>query len=104
VTRVKVVRNPYDGIQLPKPLKLDMKQAACRTYRKPELWFSDDEHEQAQAKQVCSGSWLDGIEPCPIATACLLAALDNDIKDGVWGGLSPRQRTDLKKKMQQTLG
>ena len=81
-------------LTLASPLKLDTEDAACRLYRQPELWFSDDPNERRQAKRICKGL-------CPIRMECLQAALDANIQDGIWGGLSGRQRTDLRKKLRK---
>lgn len=42
------------------------------------------------AKLVCRG--------CDVRTKCLDYALENDIYEGVWGGMSERERRKLKKR------
>lgn len=34
---------------------------------------------------------------CPVRDACLQHALEHDERFGIWGGLSPDERRDLKK-------
>lgn len=55
----------------------------------PELWWpvgreSKDKHWRA-AIAVCD-------QPCPVKWQCLQWAIDNDIRDGIWGGMSPSER------------
>ena len=48
-------------------------------------------YERAQAaKQICNGAW--GVDPCPVRDDCLAYAVYNDIRHGIWGGASHRQR------------
>jgi WhiB family redox-sensing transcriptional regulator len=44
----------------------------------PELYFSEDEMEVAQAKSLCEG--------CPVRAQCLEGALSRQEPAGVWGG------------------
>jgi WhiB family redox-sensing transcriptional regulator len=44
----------------------------------PELFFSEDELEVAQAKSLCGG--------CPVRAQCLEGALSRQEPAGVWGG------------------
>lgn len=61
-----------------------------------ELWFPAEvsrrgrhrHGEDRAAKQIC--------ESCPVSHQCLQHALDHDESDGVWGGLSPQERRELK--------
>lgn len=57
----------------------------------PNLFFPEDGHKiQARiARQVCA--------VCPVADDCLAYALDNFIRDGIWGGTSERQRRVLQR-------
>jgi WhiB family transcriptional regulator, redox-sensing transcriptional regulator len=54
-----------------------------------ELMFSTAA-EQQLIKRLC--------RRCPVATNCLLEALDNRIEYGVWGGLTERERRALLRK------
>lgn len=45
---------------------------------------------QNQAVQICHG--------CPIRVACLTEAMEHRIEDGVWGGMTVRQRHALRRK------
>lgn len=64
----------------------------------PDLWFPEFIRNPAEraktienAKAICNG--------CAYKTDCLQFALDNEIGDGIWGGVLPEQRTirELKK-------
>lgn len=51
-----------------------------------ELFFHtpNDDYAIAEAKEICS--W------CPVRRQCFNYALDNEVKDGVWGGLTESER------------
>jgi WhiB family redox-sensing transcriptional regulator len=66
------------------------KHAACRD-TDPELFFPDSvaTEQAAQARKVCRS--------CPVARECFGFALANRIGFGIWGGYSPKQRTQFLK-------
>lgn len=51
-----------------------------------ELFFHtpNDDYAIAEAKEICS--W------CPVRRECFNYALDNEVKEGVWGGLTESER------------
>ena len=56
----------------------------------PELFFNDgNQFAYATAIQICSG--------CPVVNECLDYAINQNITDGVWGGLTPTQRYAMRK-------
>jgi WhiB family transcriptional regulator, redox-sensing transcriptional regulator len=57
--------------------------ALCRQ-TDPELFFPDKGGSCEPAKRVC--------RVCPVRGECLDHAIRHHETDGVWGGLSPRQR------------
>lgn len=57
----------------------------------PELFFPEIGESSVDAKRVC---WR-----CDERTDCLQWALDHDERWGVWGGLGPGQRQQLRKKI-----
>lgn len=59
------------------------KRSAC--IEQPEAFF--DWRLVKQAKSIC--------ETCPVKTECLEFALANNEQDGVWGGLTPKERKSL---------
>lgn len=68
-------------------------EAACRT-EDPALFFPVGDSGPhlvtiEQAKAICRN--------CPSATPCLTWALTNSIDDGVWGGLTWRERAALRR-------
>ena len=66
-----------------------MDDAACTT-TDPELFFQEKEGwaSAEMAKAICG--------TCPVRDICLQYALDNDINEGIWGGLTARDRAALR--------
>lgn len=66
---------------------------ACRAYD-PDLWFPlgwqgpANERQIGQAKSVCA--------VCPVRIACLEYALANGEADGIYGGLTPKERRGMR--------
>ena len=54
----------------------------------PEAFFPEKGGSTREAKRVCNG--------CAVRTECLEAALTNDERFGIWGGLSERERRRLR--------
>jgi hypothetical protein len=65
--------------------------ALCREVDTGELWFPEKGGSNATAKQVC--------QACPVREACLQWAVDHDERYGVWGGLSERERRQLRREV-----
>lgn len=63
-------------------------KAACQTIPNPDLMHPDQYGETRAAKKICAD--------CPVKAECLKWALDNDERQGVWGGLSETDRARLK--------
>lgn len=93
------------GIEAAKPLTLPkipwMKLGACRGTKDPDKFFreradrsgvkNDIEGNTKDAKKMCRG--------CPVATECLLWALEHDEEYGIWGGSTPDERHKMKRYM-----
>jgi WhiB family transcriptional regulator, redox-sensing transcriptional regulator len=58
-------------------------QARCRGVD-PEIFHPSDEDDGVEAKAICA--------VCPVREPCLEYALTAREKDGVWGGLTARER------------
>ena len=56
----------------------------------PEAFFPEKGGSTREAKRVCTG--------CSVRAECLEAALTNDERFGIWGGLSERERRKLKRR------
>jgi len=50
----------------------------------PEIFHPSDEDDGAEAKAICA--------ECPVREACLEYALTTREKEGVWGGMTARER------------
>ncbi|MDM4721131.1 WhiB family transcriptional regulator [Micromonospora sp. WMMA1363] len=55
----------------------------------PEAFFPDKGQQPNAAKRIC--------RRCDVETECLQYALEHDIRWGVWGGHSERERRKLKR-------
>lgn len=55
----------------------------------PEAWFPEKGGSTAAAKRIC--------QACPVQQECLERALARDERFGVWGGLSERQRREVRR-------
>lgn len=72
---------------------------ACRNGSyDPELWWPVSEGTLlgAQAKAICQ-------RLCPVRRACLSHALNQDEREGIWGGYEPSERQALKAKRKRAL-
>lgn len=55
-----------------------------------DAWFPEKGGSVREPKRICSR--------CPVQAECLQYAMDEDIRFGVWGGLSERERRALRKR------
>lgn len=79
------------------PLLPGWSQHAACADADPETWFPEKGGTTNPAKRVCNGD--DTRPPCPVREACLAYALDHDIRWGVWGGCSERDRRRLRERL-----
>lgn len=54
-----------------------------------QFFFPEPGNSVREAKRICAA--------CPIRSACLEYALNNDERFGVWGGLSEKERYGLRR-------
>jgi hypothetical protein len=59
-------------------------------------FFVDKGESSNDAKLICNGSVDRGVPPCQVRDQCLQYALDHDDEHGIWGGLSPRERRQVR--------
>lgn len=62
------------------------KSASCASVD-PEIWFPEQGSSGTDAKIICAS--------CPVRLECLTDAIDNDMTEGIWGGLNPAQRHEV---------
>jgi WhiB family redox-sensing transcriptional regulator len=69
--------------------------ARCRGVD-PEVFYpvSDDDADAEQAKSICAA--------CPVREPCLEFALSTREKNGVWGGLTERERRRVLRRRRKT--
>jgi WhiB family redox-sensing transcriptional regulator len=72
-------------------------RAACKN-ADPNLFFPEKNATKSfkEAAAIC--------KTCPVSEDCLRFAMNNQIQYGVWGGLSPKQRTRRRNQMIRSLG
>lgn len=79
------------------------KDAVCAS-TDPEDFFPDKGGSTAFAKATCNGGRAlskagpSPMEGCPVREQCLEWALAHEVRYGVWGGLSERERRRLARK------
>lgn len=66
-----------------------MQDARCAEFDDPDLFFSNRSEDIMVVRKVC--------EKCPVRFACAEYAIENQIEDGVWGGLSESDRAFIRK-------
>ena len=66
----------------------DWRDAANCSTTDPELFFPESS-DVRPAKKICAA--------CDVTEICLAFALENHIKEGVWGGLSGKERRALRR-------
>jgi hypothetical protein len=71
-----------------------IKFPATRDY---DPWYVEDESsdDSTEAKKICTGE--DDKRPCPLREHCLEFALTNNERYGIWGGMTPEERAQLRK-------
>ncbi|MFG2374941.1 WhiB family transcriptional regulator [Streptomyces sp. NPDC048504] len=68
---------------------LDWQQEALCAQTGADFFFPEPGSSVREAKRICG--------MCPIRSACLEYALDNDERFGVWGGLSEKERLEIRR-------
>jgi WhiB family redox-sensing transcriptional regulator len=66
------------------------RQAAACEGSPSNVFYPENEFEMAAAKAICAR--------CPVRNVCLETALRNNERYGVWGGLTPRERTRVRRR------
>jgi WhiB family redox-sensing transcriptional regulator len=69
-----------------------VEQAACAS-TDPEIFFPARDDPGTQARQVCGR--------CPVSDNCLAYALQSGEEFGIWGGLNPAERKNLRRTLQR---
>lgn len=59
-------------------MKMQVVRVECQ--KNPELWFSEDKNDMADAISICNR--------CPLKDTCLRQAIENHEVNGIWGGVS----------------
>jgi WhiB family redox-sensing transcriptional regulator len=69
--------------------ELAWQQEALCAQTGADFFFPEPGSSVREAKRICG--------MCPIRDACLEYAMDNDERFGVWGGLSEKERLELRR-------
>jgi WhiB family redox-sensing transcriptional regulator len=75
-------------------IRFDIKGAPCQSGVDPELFFPDsmDRKKIEEAKAVC--------KECSVITECLTFAIRTR-SEGVWGGMTTRERQNYRRRMER---
>lgn len=65
-------------------------EAICAQIGNWDLWFPDKGESSKDARRIC-------VTACPVRAACLRFAMEEDVREGIFGGFSPRDREKLRK-------
>lgn len=79
-----------DTLPTPTPYRKDW--ASCKGMD-IDIWYPDNEDDDEAnflAKEICLG--------CPIREGCLNKAMAEGTKDGIWGGLTYRERYNFRRR------
>ncbi|MGH9198090.1 MAG: WhiB family transcriptional regulator, partial [Acidimicrobiia bacterium] len=71
-------------------------RAACREYDNV-LFFGADEGESEIEKQTREAHARSICQTCPVKEPCLEFAMETNQKYGIWGGLTDKERSSLKR-------
>jgi hypothetical protein len=83
------------AIRLRMPVPASWRHGRCRQLQVTS-WADDPPFDRDQQDDMIT--FCNEPSPCPIRSDCLLFALSNNCADGVWGGMSPRDRRALRRK------
>lgn len=69
----------------------------------PHIWDGESSEDTRIAKRGCNGevqsrNGTKKIAPCPIRNLCLQTALATRSDFGVWGGLAPQERKQIRRR------
>ena len=73
----------------PAPVEVWRELALC-AQTGGDMFFPEMGENVPAAKRLCGD--------CPVRNRCLQAALDNNEQHGIWGGTTPRERRQLRKR------
>ena len=80
------MNNPY-GIPQQRPEPDPWQGRAICAQSDPERWFPEQGGSTQLAKEICAS--------CPVQVQCLEYAMENDLCDGIYGGLTAKDRRRL---------
>jgi|688.fasta_scaffold13218_8 WhiB family redox-sensing transcriptional regulator len=67
-------------------------KAACKNISS-EIFYPDGIDKAVDAKREASAKII--CKQCPVAAECLMHAITNEEKYGVWGSFAPKERTSI---------
>jgi WhiB family redox-sensing transcriptional regulator len=73
-------------LDLPNPGTDWLIDAKCKDTDEPDAFFPEN-RPPSYVTKLCIG--------CPVVEKCLDYAIRNKINHGIWGGLTPQERTEL---------
>lgn len=85
--KVLAARHPYAATKSEAALQWQDDALCAQT--DPDMFSPPVGGSTRDAKRICAS--------CTVAEQCLRWALDNDERSGIWGGMSPVQRRNMRK-------
>jgi len=61
----------------------------------PDLWFPESKPRNSFERLEAESTAIEVCSGCPYQDQCLRFAIDNEIRDGIWGGVVSEQRNKL---------
>lgn len=84
----------FHGLRVPPPPGRWVERAACRSAG-VDRWFPDQEEIGRQALSVAVAEARSVCARCPVQQPCLAYALEAGV-EGVWGGMTERERRAIR--------
>ena len=72
---------------------MDWRVNSSCSHLDPEIFFPDKDEDLRLVRAVCAN--------CPVRIDCLQFALSENVRDGIWGGMTGIERHALRKQQQR---
>lgn len=83
------IRHPYENTAPSAETPANWRDNAACANTDPDAFFPQKSRSGNDAKRVCA--------TCPVREQCLQWALENNMRFGIWGGMTDNERRRIKK-------